>query len=179
MPPSFLCMRCASVEWMGIMEMIFCLQDLTSCGQQRRGAAAPLRGCSQEGRGMFLKRAERERAEGMEGVEWAHSGKRRGRTEGGEPNEGNVFALPRRRQGHKQAGNAQSDDDERDGQQTVRGQSDQVFIEGHSSPGNGSDFWSCHFHLRHRGARWGRAATAVEGAAPPFWPRREKEREEQ
>ena len=43
----------------------------------------------------------------MEGVEWAHSGKRRGRTEGGEPNEGNVFALPRRRQGHKQAGNAQ------------------------------------------------------------------------
>ena len=45
---------------------------------------------------MFLKRAERERAEGMEGVEWAHSGKRRGRTEGGEPNEGNVFALPRR-----------------------------------------------------------------------------------
>ena len=160
MPPSFLCMRCASVEWMGIMEMIFCLQDLTSCGQQRRGAAAPLRGCSQEGRGMFLKRAERERAEGMEGVEWAHSGKRRGRTEGGEPNEGNVFALPRRRQGHKQAGNAQSDD-ERDGQQTVRGQSDQVFIEGHSSPGNGSDFWSCHFHLRHRGARWGRAATGA------------------
>ena len=110
---------------------------------------------------MFLKR-EREQKEWRElsgliqenGADGREGGRRdgRGRTEGGEPNEGNVFALPRRRQGHKQAGNAQSDD-ERDGQQTVRGQSDQVFIEGHSSRGNRGDFWSCHFHLLHRGAR--------------------------